>query len=110
MAIGGSPSSATFRRPRSSSSPRAWNAGNKLRPARLSAARDHSTDQGRFHVMQTRSIPLASFGLAMRRRFWLLAAALAVGAAGVTAVPRVANAQGLPDFTDLVEKVGPAVV
>ena len=42
--------------------------------------------------MQTRSIPLASFGLAMRRRFWLLAAALAVGAAGVTAVPQVANA------------------
>ena len=60
--------------------------------------------------MQIRSIPTAAFGLAMRRRFWLLAAALVVAAAGVTAVPDVARAQGLPDFTDLVEKVGPAVV
>jgi serine protease Do len=46
---------------------------------------------------------------AMRRRLWL--AALAVGIAMVSALPALpARAQGLPDFTELVEKVGPAVV
>jgi serine protease Do len=46
---------------------------------------------------------------AARRRFWLGALALALGTTGaLAALP--ASAQGLPDFTELVEKVGPAVV
>ena len=44
-----------------------------------------------------------------RRRLWLGALALGLGLAGaLAATPAVA--QGLPDFTELVEKVGPAVV
>ena len=65
--------------------------------------------------MQVRSFPtrpfnpLASLGPA---RSWLGALALsaAVGATALAAVPVPARAQGLPDFADLVEKVGPAVV
>ena len=45
----------------------------------------------------------------MRRRLWLGAMALCIGATGALAAPP-AGAQGLPDFTELVEKVGPAVV
>ena len=45
----------------------------------------------------------------LRRRLWLGAMALCIGATGVLAAPP-AGAQGLPDFTELVEKVGPAVV
>ena len=44
-----------------------------------------------------------------RRRVWLGALALAWGMTGALAAPP-AGAQGLPDFTELVEKVGPAVV
>jgi serine protease Do len=45
----------------------------------------------------------------VRRGLWVGALALGlVASAGL--VPAVADAQGLPDFTDLVEKVGPAVV
>jgi serine protease Do len=42
-------------------------------------------------------------------RLWLLAAALAVGL-GAALAPTAVSAQSLPDFTELVEKVGPAVV
>jgi serine protease Do len=46
---------------------------------------------------------------AARRRLWLGALALGAGLSGaLSAMPAVA--QGLPDFTELVEKVGPAVV
>ena len=65
--------------------------------------------------MQVRSFPtrpfnpLASLGPA---KSWLGALALsaAVGATALAAVPVPVRAQGLPDFADLVEKVGPAVV
>ena len=46
---------------------------------------------------------------AVASRFAALAFASAFGAA-VIAAPASARAQGLPDFTELVEKVGPAVV
>ena len=46
---------------------------------------------------------------AIRRRVWLGALALSLGMTGALAAPP-AGAQGLPDFTELVEKVGPAVV
>ena len=45
----------------------------------------------------------------VRRRVWLGALTLGLGMTGVLAAPPV-GAQGLPDFTELVEKVGPAVV
>ena len=45
----------------------------------------------------------------MRRRLWLGALALGLGVTGAIAAPP-AGAQGLPDFTELVERVGPAVV
>jgi serine protease Do len=45
----------------------------------------------------------------MRRRVWLGALALGLGMTGALAAAPV-GAQGLPDFTELVEKVGPAVV
>jgi serine protease Do len=44
-----------------------------------------------------------------RRRVWLGALALSLGMTGALAAVPV-GAQGLPDFTELVEKVGPAVV
>ena len=44
-----------------------------------------------------------------RRRVWLGAMVLGLGMAGAFAT-RPADAQGLPDFTELVEKVGPSVV
>jgi len=48
---------------------------------------------------------------AVRRtvRVWLFAAAVALGL-GAPLAPRTVFAQSLPDFTELVEKVGPAVV
>ncbi len=46
---------------------------------------------------------------ATRRRVWLGAFALGLGMTGALAAPP-AGAQGLPDFTELVERVGPAVV
>ncbi len=45
----------------------------------------------------------------LRRRACVGALALSLGVSGALAAPPVA-AQGLPDFTELVEKVGPAVV
>ena len=52
---------------------------------------------------------LQSFHSGARRRVWLGALALGLGVTGALAAPAV-GAQGLPDFTELVEKVGPAVV
>jgi serine protease Do len=45
----------------------------------------------------------------VRARLWLGALALGLGVTGALAAAPV-GAQGLPDFTELVEKVGPAVV
>ena len=52
---------------------------------------------------------LNSIDLAGRRRVWLGAFVLGLGMTGALAASPV-GAQGLPDFTELVEKVGPAVV
>ncbi len=52
---------------------------------------------------------LPSIPSALRRRLWLGALALGLAMTGALAAPS-AGAQGLPDFTELVEKVGPAVV
>ena len=52
---------------------------------------------------------LHSVQSALRRRLYLGALALCLGVPGALAAPPV-GAQGLPDFTELVEKVGPAVV
>jgi serine protease Do len=53
--------------------------------------------------------PSQSIQSAVRRRLWLAALTLGLTLAGaLTAVP--VGAQGLPDFTELAEKVGPAVV
>ncbi len=53
--------------------------------------------------------PLLASLVSAATRHGLVAVALSLGLVATTA-PRVANAQGLPDFTELVEKVGPAVV
>jgi serine protease Do len=45
----------------------------------------------------------------MLRHFWPIALALGLGMTGALSTAQV-RAQGLPDFTELVEKVGPAVV
>ena len=50
-----------------------------------------------------------SVDVAVRRRIWLCTLVLGLGMTGLLAV-QPAAAQGLPDFTELVEKVGPAVV
>ena len=52
---------------------------------------------------------LQSIHSGARRRVWFGALALGLGMTGALAAPSV-GAQGLPDFTELVEKVGPAVV
>jgi len=52
---------------------------------------------------------LPSIHLVARRRVWLGTLALGLGMTGALAAAPV-GAQGLPDFTELVEKVGPAVV
>jgi serine protease Do len=64
-------------------------------------------------LMQVQSFsthPINALPLFRHARAWLSALALsaAVGATALAAVP--VRAQGLPDFADLVEKVGPAVV
>ncbi|MEP7056688.1 MAG: DegQ family serine endoprotease [Caldimonas sp.] len=53
-------------------------------------------------------IQMASTGVPLARR-WLVAAAFCVGLTAAAA-PAAVRAQALPDFTELVEKVGPAVV
>jgi serine protease Do len=57
-------------------------------------------------LIQTRTRSIESL---MRRRVWLCVVAFGLSAASIV-MPSVAHAQGLPDFTELVEKVGPAVV
>jgi serine protease Do len=57
-------------------------------------------------LIQATLHPLQS---AWRRRIWVGALALGLGVTGALAAAPV-GAQGLPDFTELVEKVGPAVV
>ncbi len=52
---------------------------------------------------------LQSIHATVRRCVWLGALALGLGVTTAIAAPP-AGAQGLPDFTELVEKVGPAVV
>jgi len=46
----------------------------------------------------------------LRSRTGAWAAAAALSVAALTGLPQAAQAQNLPDFTELVEKVGPAVV
>ena len=53
--------------------------------------------------------PLQSIHRTARRRVWLGAFALGIGMTGALGTAP-ARAQGLPDFTELVEKVGPSVV
>ena len=52
---------------------------------------------------------LQSIQPGVRRRLWLGTLALCLGMTGALAAPPV-GAQGLPDFTELAEKVSPAVV
>jgi serine protease Do len=60
-------------------------------------------------LMQARAAAMPGRALALGRRAWLGAFALALAVTGaIAAVP--ARAQALPDFTELVERVGPAVV
>ncbi len=58
-------------------------------------------------MIQASSLP--SIHAIARRRVWLGTLALGLGMTGALAAAPV-GAQGLPDFTELVEKVGPAVV
>lgn len=59
--------------------------------------------------MQMQAAPVSANGFSALRRFWLCALALGLGMTGALSTAQV-RAQGLPDFTELVEKVGPAVV
>ena len=59
--------------------------------------------------MQMQAARLSANGISMLRRLWPVALALGVGMIGALSTAPV-RAQGLPDFTELVEKVGPAVV
>ena len=59
--------------------------------------------------MQMQHGRTAAIDFALRRRLWLCAVALGLAMTGALFAEPV-RAQGLPDFTDLVEKVGPAVV
>jgi serine protease Do len=52
---------------------------------------------------------VAAIDFALRRRFWLCAVALGLAVTGALSAEPV-RAQALPDFTELVERVGPAVV
>ena len=58
-------------------------------------------------VMVTKQVSSQS---SFRLRWWLGALALAVTAAVASLAAPTVHAQALPDFTELVEKVGPAVV
>ena len=57
-------------------------------------------------VVLSSDTPLKSM---LRRRLWVATLALGLSLTGALSPARV-GAQGLPDFTELVEKVGPAVV
>lgn len=59
--------------------------------------------------MQMQAARVSANGFSALRRFWLCALALGLGMTGALSTAQV-RAQGLPDFTELVEKVGPAVV
>jgi serine protease Do len=59
--------------------------------------------------MQMQAARVSASGFSALRRFWLYALALGLGMTGALSTAQV-RAQGLPDFTELVEKVGPAVV
>ena len=62
------------------------------------------------HLQNAQRAPSTrAIGFGLRRRMWLAVLAVGLGAAGVLSAAPV-SAQGLPDFADLVEKVGPAVV
>jgi len=59
--------------------------------------------------MQMQAARVGANGFSALRRVWLYALALGLGLTGALSTAQV-RAQGLPDFTELVEKVGPAVV
>ena len=59
--------------------------------------------------MQMQAARVRAEGSSMLRRLWPLALALGLAMTGALSTAQV-RAQGLPDFTELVEKVGPAVV
>ena len=59
--------------------------------------------------MQMQAAQVSANEFSVLRRFWLCALALGLGMTGALSSAQV-RAQGLPDFTELVEKVGPAVV
>jgi len=59
--------------------------------------------------MQMQTARVSANDFSVLRRFWLCALALGLGMTGALSSAQV-RAQGLPDFTELVEKVGPAVV
>jgi serine protease Do len=59
--------------------------------------------------MQIQAARMGANDLSVLRRFWSCALVLGLAMTGALSSAQV-RAQGLPDFTDLVEKVGPAVV
>jgi len=59
--------------------------------------------------MQVQAARVSANGFSVLRRLWLHALVLGLGMTGALSSAQV-RAQGLPDFTELVEKVGPAVV
>ncbi len=59
--------------------------------------------------MQMQAARVSANGFSVLRSFWLCALVLGLGMTGALSSAQV-RAQGLPDFTELVEKVGPAVV
>src|SRR5487761_2188300 len=81
-------------------------SGNNPTPGAPRRAHPTSKRPGEATLIQAQR---DSFHGAVRRRAWLVAVVVGVGLGGALAAPAVA-AQGLPDFTELVEKVGPAVV
>jgi len=59
--------------------------------------------------MQMQAARVSANGFSVLRRMWLCALVLGFGMTGALSSAQV-RAQGLPDFTELVDKVGPAVV
>jgi len=59
--------------------------------------------------MHTQAARASANDFSVMRRLWLCALAIGLGMTGALSSAQV-RAQGLPDFTELVEKVGPAVV